>query len=89
MITKTEVNLHFKKPEKEDEIETKVRQMKIINITAKINEIENRENKSNPMKPSSDSVRTLKLIHFQADWSRKQERRHKGIRGLPYSRFNR
>lgn len=64
MISKNEVNLHFKKPEKEDEIETKVRQMKIINITAKINEIENRKNKSNSMKPSSDSLRTLKLIHF-------------------------
>lgn len=67
MISKHEVNLNFKKPEKEDEIETKVRQMKIINITAKINEIENRKNKSNSMKPSSDSLRTLKLIYFQAD----------------------
>lgn len=64
MISKNEVNLHFKKPEKEDEIETKVRQMKIINMTEKINEIENRKNKSNSMKPSSNPLRTLKLIHF-------------------------
>lgn len=49
---------------KEVEIEIKTRQMKIINITAKINETENRKNKTNSMKPSSDSLRTLKLIHF-------------------------